>query len=90
MSWARFGSPCTNGMPYNPINEKCGKNPCPGSQVYVVDNIETVECCGCILAKDDEPWFEGTPKEMIEHLRKHAAAGHHVRPSLLLDDNEEQ
>ncbi len=83
MSWARFGSICTNGTPYNPINETCQDETCPGSDVYVYRMKDGFSCDLCRI-KHCENFKTKTENEMIDHLIEHQKAGHHVRPSLLI------
>jgi hypothetical protein len=47
-----------------------------GSAVYVYDHVDGyIECCQCLFGGD----FKAKDEiEMIAHLRKHQAAGHHV------------
>ncbi len=74
MSWIRFGGTCEG------VGSACSHQPdgeCPGSSVYVFDNSDGyVECCACPLVRPS-PWLKSAD-EMYEHLRAHAAAGHHV------------
>lgn len=54
-----------------------------GSEVYVFMNCGgSLECCGCWL---DDQWTYGSTDAMIEHLKKHEEAGHHV-PSYVYDE----
>lgn len=79
MSWTRWGSSCDNAFPPHPSNDAC--KDCPGSDVYVYESDRGFECCG-----DD--FICKTSDEMKEHLREHVKKGDHVRPSLLLTDEE--
>ena len=54
-----------------------------GSDVYVYESDRGLECCGCWLDAEASPYFE-TADEMIDHLRQHLVAGHHV-PSFVFD-----
>ena len=50
-----------------------------GSDVYVFESNRGVECCGCILAGEDEssPVYDSESKA-AEHLLSHVGAGHCV------------
>ena len=48
-----------------------------GSEVYVYESSEGIECCGCHLYPDDHVVFE-TPEAMIGHLVEHRKAGFFV------------
>jgi hypothetical protein len=52
------------------------------SDVYVFEHVGGfIQCCGCWLSTGErEGWAYDakTPREMIEHLDKHEAAGHDV------------
>lgn len=57
------------------------------ADVYVYDDVRGyLCCCGCWL---DDTWRYDTAAEMVEHLRLHIAAGHHVPdhviPEILAD-----
>jgi hypothetical protein len=84
MSWVRKGSRCHQGYPFRE-DAGCPPDTCPGSDVYVFENVEGhVECCMCDLAEGAWGRFKAaTVPEMVEHLRAHIAAGHHVPVSLL-------
>ena len=86
MSWVRLGSKCYQGWPFRQSPCTAAPGPCPGSDVYVYEGSR-LTCCGCLLTPtDDEARCEfmcDTDAEMIEHLRAHIAAGHHVAVSLL-------
>lgn len=87
MSWARFGSKCQNTITPEPENAACAWKTCPGSDVYVYEGDDGLRCDLCALLPGDFPRFVcKTGDEMRAHLREHVAAGHHVRPSLLVDD----
>lgn len=83
MSWVRMGSPCWSGG----TGFACDECPdCPGSSVYVYEEgDDRVVCCMCALSENDPTLTEDG---MREHLRAHVAAGHHVRKSLLMTDEE--
>ena len=87
MSWCRWGSPCTNGVPPHPINENCGKDPCKGSDLYIYESDRGIECCGCRISKNGD-FVAYTKFQMTKHIKKHHELGHHVRPSLLLSRRE--
>ena len=82
MSWVRWGSPCEASWPPHKANENC--KDCKGSDVYVYESEDGYECCGC---RYDFPTCK-TADEMKEHLRYHVKQGDHVRPSLLLSEEE--
>ena len=50
------------------------------SDAYVFEHVRGgYECCACCLADTALGSFLcATPNEMIEHLRKHVAAGHQI------------
>lgn len=52
------------------------------ADVYVFEHVGGgIECCGCWLADGEEQdWFYNakTPRQMLEHLDRHEAAGHDV------------
>jgi len=80
MSWVRWGSPCWASIPKYECNERCEN--CPGSSVYVYEDTEDkIVCCGDDFKCDTEA-------EMVAHLKEHKAKGDHVRPSLILSDEE--
>ena len=81
MSWCRFGSPCTNGYPPNPVDETCVD--CPGSALYVYEGTDGYyHCCWCLLRDDGEDHLTETAEEMWAHVDEHVNAGHHVRMSM--------
>lgn len=86
MSWIRWGSPCQS-MLFDPEDDACSLETCPGSDLYVYDSTSGfIECCACPLIPNNGegyPFQAKTPLEMVEHLKKHQEAGHHFRPSLL-------
>ena len=47
-----------------------------GSDVYVYESEEGIECCGCRL--NAYGTTTDTPEEMIMHLAEHKKAGHFV------------
>lgn len=91
MSWCRWGSLCDATFPYNyKVNEEC--KDCPGSDVYIFESATDgkFECCDCGLANSDSDFRAGTAAEMLEHILKHEAAGHHVRRSLVAEARGEK
>lgn len=86
MSWTRFGSKCTGTIVPHPANDVCPPDTCPGSDVYVYHHVDGgFACCMCRLLEDPLGEFRvDTEDEMIAHLHEHVAAGHHVRPSILI------
>lgn len=54
-----------------------------GFDVCVYESDRGLECCGCWL-EDTSPSFE-TTDQMIDHLKLHAAAGHHI-PQYVFDE----
>ena len=46
-----------------------------GSDVYVFESSQGIECCGCRLG---ETFVTSMPEEMIQHLAQHRRAGHYV------------
>ena len=49
------------------------------SDVYTFPSDKGLECCGCSLRGDDEPWRCWTSvTEFEQHLQAHADAGQHV------------
>lgn len=67
MSYARFGS--------------------GGSDIYLFAHYAGfVQCCGCLLRPslpDEESENLHSAVAVVEHLRLHVAAGHHVKEKLL-------
>ena len=62
--------------------------------VYVFMSVGGwLECCACILAHEDWESFQaGDTKTMVDHLKKHEAAGHQVRRDIydaLWEDDKE-
>ena len=48
-----------------------------GSDVYVYYDVGGfINCCGCHLG--EKSFHANTEKQMIDHLREHQKAGHHV------------
>ncbi len=85
MSWVRFGSVCGNAFPPNELNDVCPDDKCPGSDLYIFERGENeVECCGCAFGE----YFFGNEEQMLDHIDRHVAAGHHVRRSLLRDPSK--
>ena len=82
MSWCRFGSPCDCTSPFQyKADEACER--CPGSALYVYEDVGRIVCCCCSLAPEDEDFFAKDEAEMNRHLLQHDANGDHVRKSLL-------
>lgn len=91
MSWVRWGSPCWASVPAYSVNESCPRESCPGSDVYVYEHADGgFACCCCpLLGGELEDFRALDAAGMRTHLREHREAGHHVRPSLLLDVPQE-
>lgn len=87
MSWVRWGSRCHQGYPFRE-DTACDPAACPGSDVYVYDSGDGVVCCECSLREAVDGWSGDhvalNEAAMVEHLKEHIAAGHHVPRSLLL------
>ncbi len=64
----------------------------PESEVYiywgdVIDGKDGYVCCGCYL---EGHWSTIDADEMVQHLRKHEAAGHKVPDGLIADIESEK
>lgn len=46
-----------------------------GSDVYVFESAQGIECCGCRFGKT---FVTDMPEEMIRHLAQHRRVGHYV------------
>lgn len=46
-----------------------------GSDVYVYESSRGLECCGCNMRDAGYGPLDGTVAEMVEHLKRHVAAG---------------
>lgn len=52
-----------------------------GSEVYVFESAQGIECCGCKFGKE---FTTSEPEQMILHLAIHRRAGHFVPDSAIM------
>ena len=83
VSWTRWSSPCDRTMPQFKVDEECVANGCPGSDIYVWENVGGFKC-GCSPNNDAVVFFCETEQEMNAHIVEHHQKGDHVRRSLLV------
>jgi hypothetical protein len=80
MSLCRFRSPC-DSLAFHRYEEDIACDPCPGSELYIIETGDDVyECVWCKLGDSSPMTYEAT----MAHILAHDAAGHHVRKSLVI------
>lgn len=59
-----------------------------GSDLYIYESEQGLECCGCRLEDDltgPRGWTYADPGELVRHIAEHELLGHVVRPGLAWD-----